>query len=133
LLEIWICINIVSSHGSGVERMQDWYPNGTILKDILWVPCALIIVQDLGQLLGGLQWFPCRLTAGLPEVWCLHPCALTSDISHFHCDWASENLGHLIKGVGAAWNSANVKPGSTVAIFGLGAVGLAVSSTDSLR
>lgn len=30
-------------------------------------------------------------------------------------------------GVGAAWNTANVQPGSTVAIFGLGAVGLAVS------
>lgn len=33
----------------------------------------------------------------------------------------------LIKGVGAAWNVADVQPGSTVAIFGLGAVGLAVS------
>lgn len=31
------------------------------------------------------------------------------------------------QGVGAAWNTADVKPGSTVAIFGLGAVGLAVS------
>jgi Zn-dependent alcohol dehydrogenase len=30
-------------------------------------------------------------------------------------------------GVGAAWNIANVSMGSTVAIFGLGAVGLAVS------
>jgi Zn-dependent alcohol dehydrogenase len=29
-------------------------------------------------------------------------------------------------GVGAAWNTANVKEGSTVAVFGLGAVGLAV-------
>lgn len=30
-------------------------------------------------------------------------------------------------GVGAAWNTANVQPASTVAIFGLGSVGLAVS------
>lgn len=30
-------------------------------------------------------------------------------------------------GVGAAWNTANVSAGSTIAVFGLGAVGLAVS------
>ena len=30
-------------------------------------------------------------------------------------------------GVGAAWNSADVSAGSTVAVLGLGAVGLAVS------
>lgn len=30
-------------------------------------------------------------------------------------------------GVGAAWRTANVAPGSTVAIFGLGAIGLAVA------
>lgn len=29
-------------------------------------------------------------------------------------------------GVGAAWRTAGVEPGSTVAIFGLGSVGLAV-------
>ena len=32
------------------------------------------------------------------------------------------------EGVGAAWNVANVQAGSTVAIFGLGALGLAVST-----
>lgn len=32
-----------------------------------------------------------------------------------------------IIGVGAAWNTANVHDGSTIAVFGLGAVGLAVS------
>lgn len=31
------------------------------------------------------------------------------------------------EGVGAAWNVADIQPGSTVAIFGLGAVGLAVA------
>ncbi|XP_059442532.1 alcohol dehydrogenase-like 3 [Corylus avellana] len=36
-------------------------------------------------------------------------------------------------GVGAAWNSANVKAGSTVAIFGLGAVGLAVAEGARAR
>lgn len=36
------------------------------------------------------------------------------------------------EGVGAAWNVADIQPGSTVAIFGLGAVGLAVSSGSSL-
>ncbi|XP_057516006.1 alcohol dehydrogenase-like 7 [Amaranthus tricolor] len=30
-------------------------------------------------------------------------------------------------GIGAAWRTANVKPGSSVAIFGLGAIGLAVA------
>lgn len=29
-------------------------------------------------------------------------------------------------GVGAAWRTAAVEPGSTVAIFGLGSIGLAV-------
>lgn len=33
----------------------------------------------------------------------------------------------LASGVGAAWNTANISKGSTVAIFGLGAIGLAVS------
>ncbi|XP_078152356.1 alcohol dehydrogenase-like 4 [Carex rostrata] len=36
-------------------------------------------------------------------------------------------------GVGAAWNTANVKEGSTVAVFGLGAVGLAVAEGSRLR
>ncbi|CAH2040827.1 unnamed protein product [Thlaspi arvense] len=36
-------------------------------------------------------------------------------------------------GVGAVWNSANVKAGSTVAIFGLGAVGLAVAEGARAR
>lgn len=34
-------------------------------------------------------------------------------------------------GVGAAWNTANVKEGSTVAVFGLGVVGLAVRTIPS--
>ena len=29
-------------------------------------------------------------------------------------------------GVGAAWRTAGVEPGSTVAIFGMGSIGLAV-------
>ncbi|CAN6283570.1 unnamed protein product [Urochloa humidicola] len=36
-------------------------------------------------------------------------------------------------GVGAAWNTANVSTGSTVAVFGLGAVGLAVAEGARLR
>ncbi|WVZ58207.1 hypothetical protein U9M48_008496 [Paspalum notatum var. saurae] len=36
-------------------------------------------------------------------------------------------------GVGAAWNTADVSGGSTVAVFGLGAVGLAVSEGARLR
>ncbi|KAJ4826769.1 hypothetical protein Tsubulata_001959 [Turnera subulata] len=36
-------------------------------------------------------------------------------------------------GVGAAWNVANVQPGSSVAIFGLGAVGLAASQGARAR
>jgi len=58
----------------------------------------------------------------------LVPCALISDISPSRCDWTCENKSWPPdQGVGAAWNSADVKAGSTVAIFGLGAVGLAVS------
>ncbi|KAK8945988.1 Alcohol dehydrogenase-like 4 [Platanthera guangdongensis] len=37
------------------------------------------------------------------------------------------------RGVGAAWNAANVDEGSKVAIFGLGAVGLAVAEGARLR
>jgi len=37
------------------------------------------------------------------------------------------NLKENFKGIGAAWNTANVEAGSTIAIFGLGTVGLAVS------
>lgn len=33
---------------------------------------------------------------------------------------------HECAGVGAAWNTADVQPGSTVAVFGLGSVGLSV-------
>ncbi|ONK71674.1 uncharacterized protein A4U43_C04F11180 [Asparagus officinalis] len=36
-------------------------------------------------------------------------------------------------GVGAAWNTANVQKGSTVAIFGLGSIGLAVAEGARLR
>ncbi|KAK8512016.1 hypothetical protein V6N11_058059 [Hibiscus sabdariffa] len=36
-------------------------------------------------------------------------------------------------GVGAAWNVADVQPGSTIAIFGLGAVGLAVAEGARVR
>ncbi|KAK1669699.1 hypothetical protein QYE76_057858 [Lolium multiflorum] len=36
-------------------------------------------------------------------------------------------------GIGAAWNTANVSKGSTVAIFGLGAVGLAVAEGARIR
>lgn len=33
----------------------------------------------------------------------------------------------VFSGLGAVWNTAKVEPGSNVAIFGLGTVGLAVS------
>jgi len=36
-------------------------------------------------------------------------------------------------GVGAAWNTANISAGNTIAIFGLGAVGLAVAEGAKLR
>lgn len=37
-------------------------------------------------------------------------------------------IWHLIIGLGAAWKVADIAGGSTVVIFGLGTVGLAVSS-----
>jgi len=39
----------------------------------------------------------------------------------------------IATGVGAAWNTANVESGSTVAIFGLGSVGLAVAEGARAR
>jgi Zn-dependent alcohol dehydrogenase len=39
----------------------------------------------------------------------------------------------ILAGIGAAWKVADVEKGTTVAIFGLGAVGLAVSLEDSFR
>ncbi|CAD6212365.1 unnamed protein product [Miscanthus lutarioriparius] len=39
----------------------------------------------------------------------------------------------ITTGVGAAWNSADVSAGSTVAVFGLGVVGLAVAEGARLR
>ncbi|KAJ8625024.1 hypothetical protein MRB53_033554 [Persea americana] len=41
--------------------------------------------------------------------------------------------GGVSAGIGAAWKVAEVTPGSTVAIFGLGAVGLAVAEGARLR
>ena len=46
------------------------------------------------------------------------------------CLQSSFNHGHryhVLAGIGAVWNTADIEPGSTVAIFGLGTVGLAVS------
>lgn len=37
-------------------------------------------------------------------------------------------IGHMIIGLGAAWKVADIAGGSIVVIFGLGTVGLAVSS-----
>ncbi|KAG5064541.1 hypothetical protein JHK85_005724 [Glycine max] len=37
------------------------------------------------------------------------------------------SAGNLLLGIGAAWRAAGVEPGSTVAIFGLGSIGLAVA------
>lgn len=39
-------------------------------------------------------------------------------------------LQFLYLGLGAVWNTAKVEPGSIVAVFGLGTVGLAVSSVN---
>jgi Zn-dependent alcohol dehydrogenase len=36
-------------------------------------------------------------------------------------------------GLGAAWNGGKVKPGDSVAIFGLGTIGLAVSCHEYLK
>lgn len=36
-------------------------------------------------------------------------------------------------GIGSAWNIAKVTPDSTVAVFGLGTIGLAVRSPSNLR
>lgn len=38
-----------------------------------------------------------------------------------------------IAGLGGVWNTANVEAGSTVAVFGLGSVGLAVSFLPSIK
>jgi Zn-dependent alcohol dehydrogenase len=38
-----------------------------------------------------------------------------------------ETLNVILTGVGSAWKIAKVHPNSTVAVFGLGTIGLAVS------
>lgn len=38
---------------------------------------------------------------------------------------------YMFAGVGAVWKVADVEKGSTVAVFGLGAVGLAVSTQQT--
>ena len=58
-------------------------------------------------------WIGCKILAiRLSGVWCTILCPV------------HHSLGLL--GVGAAWRLANVEPGSSVAIFGLGSIGLAV-------
>lgn len=48
------------------------------------------------------------------------------------CLCIHSNSQFLYLGLGAVWNTAKVEPGSIVAIFGLGTVGLAVSSVNML-
>lgn len=76
------------------------------------------------------------------EKVCLFSCGLSTG-AHAINQLSSQMIGHnsflisfvcsscgliilRLAGVGAAWNTADVKEGSTVAVFGLGAVGLAV-------
>jgi len=73
-----------------------------------------------------------------PKIACLLGCgagtgepAWLADLSlHYSCYTFSTDSSvykHTIQsGVGAAWRLAKVEPGSSVAIFGLGSVGLAV-------
>lgn len=49
-------------------------------------------------------------------------CPVLRDFDHSKFVFAK-----LFEGLGAVWNTANVQAGATVAVFGLGAVGLAVS------
>ena len=42
-------------------------------------------------------------------------------------EWEHFMEGHMLLGLGAAWKVADIARGSTVVIFGLGTVGLAVS------
>lgn len=46
--------------------------------------------------------------------------------------WLGLTVKALVLGLGAAWNVADISKGSTVVIFGLGTVGLAVSISRML-
>lgn len=62
--------------------------------------------------------------------WCLfiHSTLLLFFFRLFY--FIHSKLQFLYLGLGAVWNTAKVEPGSIVAIFGLGTVGLAVSSVN---
>jgi len=77
-----------------------------------------------------------------PEKACLLSCGVTTGThTHRRISWVvvcslSPDDGWMpcciCAGVGAAWKAAAVEPGSTVAVFGLGAVGLAVTTAPDL-
>jgi S-(hydroxymethyl)glutathione dehydrogenase/alcohol dehydrogenase len=74
-----------------------------------------------------------------PEKACLLSCGVTTGTHTHHrriswvvvCSLSADGWMPccICAGVGAAWKAAAVEPGSTVAVFGLGAVGLAVTTT----
>ena len=60
---------------------------------------------------------------------CMHVCKYVSMHAYMYVRSGEKRSHHSppIPGLGAVWNTAKVEPGSSVAVFGLGTVGLAVS------
>jgi len=76
----------------------------------------------------------CGLATGIPLVQFdeirTHRLSLVFIMTYGDCLQRVFNYGFCyngLAGIGAVWNTADIEPGSTVAIFGLGTVGLAVS------
>lgn len=99
-----VCDSVPFIIGPGMRRdgtTRFWDAQGNPLHDLLAVSSfAEYTVVDVNQVV--------KLDPAVPpKLACLLSCGAAT-------------------GVGAAWRSAKVEPGSTVAIFGLGSVGLAV-------
>ncbi|KAJ0981382.1 hypothetical protein J5N97_009637 [Dioscorea zingiberensis] len=144
---------VVESVGEGVEEFKE----GDTVVPVFLAHCGACVdceAED-GNLCGKHDSAPAH---GMPRDGSTRftdangkPVYHTMFVSSF-CQYTVVDVAHLVKvdpqvppqfacllscgvstGVGAAWKVAGVGPGSTVAIFGLGAVGLAVAEGCRLR
>ncbi|KAH9690618.1 Alcohol dehydrogenase-like 2 [Citrus sinensis] len=78
-----------------------------------------------------------RSTQATVQLWyraTIAPAVGSTQMSGVHLNkWKSNGWVQLWHGLGAAWKVAEVEEGSTVAIFGLGAVGLSVAEGARIR
>lgn len=116
-------------HFMGTSTFSEY----TVLPEIAVAKVNASAPLDKVGLLG------CGISTGNSDAFCLFPLAVAIfhrfSIHHFHVILVNEfnkkrftnHLVQPLKGVGAVLNTAKVEAGSNVAIWGLGAVGLAVA------